>query len=1425
MSAAETIRSLLVELGEVGCRIWVEDGKLKVRTSAAGLSSVLKLQLQANKTQLLTYLTEMTSEALSLPQLTSTNSPPQLPKLKPSSREDTFELSYGQRAFWFLYCNEPASAAYNVAMPWRLSSTINVPALKSALQALLERHACLRSTFSEQDGQAVQLIHPCQDLYFEQLDASEDTEEALYQRVRAAYIRPFDLEQGPLLRAHLFTQATDKHVLLLTVHHIVFDGWSLWNLMSELLCVYSSIVEKNTPELAALSWCYQDYVSWQNELFSSREGERLWSYWQKQLAEPPPPLDLPTDWPRSPMQANNGASIRFSLSQELTEQLKAYVLSSGTTLYVTLLACFQVLLYRYTGQRDIWVGSAAAGRSLAEFKDICGCFFNFIVLRGKLDETQSFSTFLTQMQQTTLDALAHQDYPSLLLIERLALQRESNRFALFQVEFNLQQPQQGHVLSPAYSANGSNKSCAISHGGLLLQPYDLPQQEGQFDLSLDVLDVAGQSLSGTFRYNAALFDASRIQRMLGHFESLLKTAISESQTPIAQLPLLTEGEQLQVLALWSNKEEAPTKDTQPPFLCIHTLFEQQVATNPNATAVTFKNETISYGELNERANGIAHQLRSLGVGPDVLVGLFVERSMDIVVGILAILKAGGAYVPLDPEYPADRLSFMAMDAKLKVLLCHEATVERIPQCTAQLLNMSSEVFHAENSSNPEQLVGPSNLAYVIYTSGSTGTPKGVCVEHRNVVRLFKATEQTYQFGSSDVWTLFHSHAFDFSVWEIWGALIHGGSLVIVPYTTARTPKLFYELLINSGVTVLNQTPSAFCQLIEFEETLRSDVNGELSLRWVIFGGEALNPARLKPWYMRHGEQGPTLVNMYGITETTVHVTAKVLKPRDVEGASSNIGVPISDLYVYILDEYYQPLPIGIPGELYVGGAGVARGYLNRVELTEARFINDPVNKQSKEFVYRTGDLCRWMPDGSIEYLGRVDTQVKVRGFRIECTEVEDALLSHCKIIGVVVDAWGEEEQKQLVAWVRLEEDAVESQALAEDLRAYLCGVLPNWMIPSRCVFVDKFPLTPSGKTDRRALTVSKLDIADENRKYTAPENTTEAKLCRIFADLLGASRVGVHDNFFELGGHSLLSMRLLSAVRKEIQVDVPLGVLFQYPTVRDLAKAIRTREGWPKSLLVQLQLGDSKPPLFVIHPVGGGVLCYNELAQALGSNRSVYGIQAIGLEGKAEPLNDIQAMASRYIEEMIELYPSGPYHLYGWSMGGVIAFEIAQQLQAANREVGLIVLADTGLPSLSEQQQISKDEEVLLHLLAEAGELDRAFQQALRTTHKESRRALILERLAHSPSPLDPEDIAKLTPIYRANLSAVSTYQPNTTNNLIHFIRAHERLDGQEDSFVYWCELAKQVELHEVNGNHFTMHNRMGAEKIATLLEHYLNRN
>ena len=712
--------------------------------------------------------------------------------------------------------------------------------------------------------------------------------------------------------------------------------------------------------------------------------------------------------------------------------------------------------------------------------------------------------------------------------------------------------------------------------------------------------------------------------------------------------------------------------------CLHQLFELQVEQSTDAIALVYEEDRLTYGELNQQANQLAHYLRSLGVGPESLVGICVERSLYTVIGILGILKAGGAYVPLDPSYPQDRIAYSIADSQLKVLLTSKQHLNDLPENEAQIvcLDRDWQAIAAYSEANPDSDVKPANLAYVIYTSGTTGKPKGVLIEHYNVCRLFSATQHWYNFDSTDVWTMFHSYAFDFSVWELWGALLYGGKLVVVPYLTSRSPNRFYQLLIDEQVTVLNQTPSAFAQLMQVDEQFDGD--SRLSLRYVIFGGEALAIPSLKPWFQRHGDQFPQLVNMYGITETTVHVTYRPITIADTESQSSVIGCAIPDLEMYLLDEHLQPVSKGTLGEIYVAGEGLARGYLNRRELTKERFIDSPFGDGK---LYKTGDLGRYSDSDEIEYLGRIDSQVKIRGFRIELGEIEAVLAQHPKVRqNVVIVREDTPGNKRLVAYVV---SKPELNLTVKELRIALKEQLPDYMIPSSFVLLEEFPLTSNGKVDRRALPLPEQLALEQ--EIIAPRNELEEKLAKIWQDVLGIDTISVTADFFDLGGHSLLAVSLLTEIEKTLKTSVTLETFLSASTIEDLAKILSETSSGSESLIFDIRTTGSKPPLFLINALGTGMLAYKLLAKYLDPERPVYGIRAIGMEDQHDPQNRIEQMAETYIKEMLTVQPEGPYFIAGVCTGGTVAFEMASILRSRGLEVAFVGLIDsTARPILSD---------------------------------------------------------------------------------------------------------------------------------------------
>ncbi len=1072
-------------------------------------------------------------------------------KITPQGREsNSFPLSFAQRRLWFLDQLEPGNPLYNNPAAIRLKGPLDQTAFEKALNEIIGRHEILRTTFKTVDGQPVQVIAPDLRLILHSIDLrglpeGPERESEMMRLATEEARRPFDLSQGPLLRVALLKMAEEEQVALLTMHHIVSDGWSVGVLIREVAALYEAGASGARSPLPELSIQYVDFAIWQRQWLKGKILDEQLAYWKKHLAGCPPTLELPTDRPRPAIQTYRGATSFFVLPKKLASELRELSRQNDVTLFMTLLASFQTLLYRYSGQEDFCVGYPIANRNRAETEGLVGFFVNTLALRCDLSGDPSFRELLRRVREATLGAFAHQDLPFEMLVEELHPQRNRSHTPLFQVIFDLN--------------NAATRTPGLPN--LKTEIIQVETGAAHADLVLNIIEN-GDSLQGKLRYNTDIFRADAIERMLEHYQVLLEGIVVDTDRSVSDIPLLSEKERHQLLQVW-NKPEA----SYPKGIRLHQWFERQADRTPDNTALVFEGKRLTYSELNASANQLAHYLRKLGVGPDVLVAMYMERSLEMVVGILGILKAGGAYVPMERVYPRERLAFIMEDAGAPLLLTQRALLENLPDHNARVICLDSEweEIAQEDVGNLPCDPGEDSLAYVIYTSGSTGDPKGALVTHYNVVRLFQATESWFNFDERDVWTLFHSYAFDFSVWEIWGALLYGGRLVITPYVVSRSPEAFYELLSRERVTALNQTPSAFRQLIQAEQ--KAETARELDLRLVIFGGEALELQSLKPWFDRHGDARPRLVNMYGITETTVHVSYRPITSADLDQArGSVIGRAIPDLQIYILDKRMRPAPIGVPGEMYVGGAGVARGYLRRPELNAERFIADPFNNRAfvnqsggnspEARLYRTGDLARYLPDGDIEYLGRIDQQVKIRGFRIELGEIEAALNRHPSIRESVVlareDSPGE---KRLVAYLAIEQGKAFT---ADDLRSFLRQKLPDYMTPSAFVTLDALPLTSNGKIDRRALPAPEQSRPDLTEAYVAPRNQVEELLAGVWADALEIDQVGIHDNFFDLGGHSLLATKLFSRIRDTFQVELPLADIFEASTVAALAERIES---------------------------------------------------------------------------------------------------------------------------------------------------------------------------------------------------------------------------------------------------------------------------
>ncbi|WXG19664.1 non-ribosomal peptide synthase/polyketide synthase [Xenorhabdus griffiniae] len=1062
-----------------------------------------------------------------------------------ADRHQPLPLSFAQQRLWFLAQLDPAaSLAYHIPMALRLTGQLHRPTLIRALDLLVARHESLRTRFVLVSGQPCQQIDPAdRGFALSYHDLRTLTPEAHINRIAELTDleaqAPFDFSQGSLIRGHLLQLADEEHILLLTQHHIISDGWSIGVLLREFSALYRAALDSQDDPLPPLPIQYADYAVWQREWLQESAIAQQRDFWCSQLKGAPALLTLPTDRPRPAVQSYVGSRLPVNVDADLLTSLKRLGQRHRTTLFMTVLSAWSIVLARLSGQADIVIGTPIANRPHHELEGLIGFFVNTLALRITLDNSSSVADLLAQVREHAFAAYAHQDLPFEQVVEALQPERNLSYSPIFQVMLALNNTPQ-HI---------SRQALALPE--LQLTHIEQEHYSAHFDLTLSLAENEDGRLVGELAYATDLFDATTIERLVGYLTNVLTAMVADETQLIGALPLLPESERRQLLVDFNA-----TQQNFPQEALIHQLVEAQAAQHPEAIAAVFEEQTISYGELNRRANQLAHYLIASGVRPDDRIAICIERGLAMVVGLLAILKAGGAYVPLDPAYPTERLASVLEDAAPVALLTQATLRNKLDSTLPTVLldnicDSQTAFLTMQPTDNPDaQALGLTSrhLAYVIYTSGSTGTPKGVMVEHANVIRLLAATQSRFQFDDKDVWTLFHSFAFDFSVWELWGALAYGGRLVVISGECARSPQLFYSLLCREHVTILNQTPSAFRSLIAAQGVAKH------ALRCIIFGGEALELHTLVPWVTHNPTAQTRLVNMYGITEITVHATYRELTETDIySGRGSLIGQPLADLRIYILDPLGQPVPLGVAGEIYIVGDGVTRGYLNRPELTAERFLTDPFFLNSAARMYKTGDLGRWLPDGNIEYLGRNDFQVKLRGFRIELGEIE-AKLEQCHGVreAVVLAREDEPNQKRLVAYLRPREGV---ELVPAELRQQLAQHLADYMLPSAFVTLASFPLTPNGKLDRQALPAPDSS-AIVVRHYASPVGEMEITLAQIWQKLLGLERVGRHDHFFELGGHSLMIVSLIEELRN-LGWQLEVRSVFVAPVLIDMAQTVR----------------------------------------------------------------------------------------------------------------------------------------------------------------------------------------------------------------------------------------------------------------------------
>ena len=1299
---------------------------------------------------------------------------------------------------------------------YRLRGPLDVPALALSLAEIVRRHEVLRTVFVDVAGRPQPAVQPAGPLEVPVVDlrdrpAPSRFSEAL-QLADEERRRPIDLAADRMLRAKLWQLDDEDHLLLVTKHHIASDAWSFGVFWRELGALYGAgVAGDQDPAPATLTELpvqYADFAAWQHAWLRGEVLEELLAYWRVQLAGLPP-LDLPTDFPRPAAQSYRGAVHRFTLGADLVGALRGLSRESGTTQYMTLLAAFHVLLYRHSGQDDIALGTPVASRDQIQLEALIGFFANTLVMRGDLSGNPTFRDFLGRVRQTAIGAFEHQSLPFELLVADLNPERRADRHPLFQVLFQVLGAQ----------------STAPHLAGLEVQREQLQSAAARFDLELTLREEPA-GMNGSLIYSADLFEAATIERLMDHFVTLLRAVVADPERRVAQLPLMGGSEEQQVVVDWNA-----TSADFPRDRCVHQLFEDAARREPDQVALVFGERRITYDELNKAANRTAHTLRAAGVQSRDVVGVCLPRSPELIVALLAVLKAGGAYLPLDMTHPPARHGEMLADASAHVVLAHTSLRDRLPTERVNLLFVDA-LLDPPTAAGCENLpcdVTAEDLAYVMYTSGSTGRPKGVEIPHRAVNRLV--------FGLDRLGAAWHRSvlqlapvAFDASTFEIWGALLHGGCVVIAPDGLPDLAEI-ESLIRRHDVRTLWLTAGLFNSIVEARP---HTLGGALT---VLTGGEALSVRHVR--LAQASLPDVQLVNGYGPTEgTTFTCCYPIPRPLPPDARSVPIGRPIANTRVLVLDAHGQPVPIGVPGELYIGGDGLARGYHHRPVATGASFVPDPFTPGER--LYRTGDRVCWRGDGTLEFLGRYDDQVKIRGYRVEPSEVGAVLGGHPAVSDCAVVSREDDRDGVHLAAYYVARDA---KRLSEtDLADYLRARVPPYLVPSAFIQLDRLPLNANGKLDRGALsTPGTLPVLGAHPSFDAdslhPSHPTDhpaatgtatARILQdLWAALLGVPQVGMDDSFFDLGGHSLLAVQLFARIEARFGRRLPLGLLFEGPTIRHLATALDASERTESRTLVPIQTQGQRPPLFCVHGFGGGVLGYADLAHALGPHQPLYGLQAAGLSGDEAPDDSIGQMAARYVEAMRTLQPIGPYRLGGYCFGGIVALEMARQLEAVGDEVALLAIieghAPVGAPRISHPLELARLPVIWRNIpfwhedylsLGMNGFWRRLMRKA-RLLGPRLRPATATARV-RSPQDYVEDDLSLLPEhhfeLFRLHVGALQRYRPQPYGGTITLFTARgwtisKALFGSLDPYHGWNELAAGgVTLHSVDGGHRNLH-------------------
>lgn len=1319
--------------------------------------------------------------AASVEQAQQEQSSYQLPPLLPAPRTATVPLSFAQQRLWLLDQIEPESSAYAIPVALEICGQLDVTALQQSLDMVVQRHDILRTTFDLVDGTPVQIIHkpaslPIQYIDLQGLNQADQTSITPFLLTRATE-QPFNLTHGPLIRAMIVQKAQDEYTFLIVMHHIISDGWSIGILVQEIEALYPAYVAGAAPVLHDLPIQYADFAIWQRDWLTGPILAQQLAYWQQQLANAPVLLELPTDRPRPHTQTFAGASQLLALPLPLKEALITLSHREHATLFMTLLTAWQTLLARYARQDDVCVGTPIAGRTHNEIEPLIGFFVNTLVLRTTLTDQPTFQALLQRVRQTTLEAYAHQHVPFERLVEELQPQRSLSYSPLFQVMFALQNAPIPDLMLP----------------DVTVQQAMVDSATAKFDITFALWETP-QGLAGGIEYNTDLFDSTTITRMVDHFETLLTAIVDNPAEPVHNFCLLTQQEQQQLLFEWNMPAIPAASETT-----LYDLISAQMAKTPTAIALTHRTDQLTYQRLEQQVNALAAYLQTQGVGPEVLVGVCLERSSDLVIALLAILKAGGAYVPLDPNYPTQRLDFIVADTQAPVLITTTTLNDRLPNYEGQRVCLDTLSIDPAQHPFTSITIHDSNLAYLIYTSGSTGRPKGVAITHQNAIALLKWAHAVFTPAELAGVLATTSVCFDLSVFELFTPLSCGGSVIL-----AESMLQLPTLVSPQPITLINTVPSVLTEIVHNHPLPES-------VQTVNLAGEPLPLALVNRLYQfDHIER---VVNLYGPSEDTTYSTI-------AETAADEyvlIGRSIDHTQSYVLDVNQQPVPIGVIGELYLGGLGLARGYLNRADITAERFVPDPFSITAGSRMYRTGDLVRYLVDGQIDYLGRIDHQVKVRGFRIELGEIETMLGSHAAIqeVAVLVQKAPSGEDR-LIAYLVYSGD---DQPATSDFREYVRSHLPDYMVPSAFVALETLPQMPNGKIDRQALLTMEASHDHITRTPVAPRTSVELQLTHIWEEVLGIPSIGVQDNFFELGGHSLIAVRMMAHIQEHFGRTVPLMELFRGGTIEHLALLLAQQTiDTPSSPLVPLQPHGDSTPLFLLHPSGGDVLCYVDLIRHLGQEQPIYAFRAPGIDDEQQPYDQMEAMASYYIELLQGVQPEGPYRLGGWSSGGVVAFEMAQQLIRSGHTIDLLAIIDSSItPSYDEPD----DDIAQLVEVATSYNLSVSVDD-LRPLDPETQLRYVLD-LAKAANMLPPTtevaQIRRYLEVFKANIHALDTYKPQPYPYQITFFQSCEKvIADREESLPKWQQLTdKPVEVYNIPGHHHTM---MGEPHVQILAHH-----